>query len=57
MFMVLSKVCCTEEYFANMVPVYWQQIIVRVTTLHKSFDIEPHTNGDRMTYPLLYVPA
>ena len=51
--MVLSEICYTEQYLTNMVLVYWQQIVVRGTTLHKSFDIETHTNGDRMTYTLL----
>jgi hypothetical protein len=51
--MVLSKSRYTDQYLANMVPVYWQQIIVRGTTLHRSFDFEAHINGYRMTYTLL----
>jgi hypothetical protein len=51
---VLSEVCYTEQYLANMVPVYWQQIIVRGTTLHKTFDIETRTNGYRMTYNFVH---
>jgi hypothetical protein len=41
--MVISEICNTEQCIANMVLVLWQQIIVRGTKLHNTFELETHT--------------